>query len=259
MPELSTKRGASVSAPGAVGTDTLLARIIHLVQEAQGSKAPVQKLVDRTVERCVPTIMGIAVLAFVLWLLLDADSGFTHGLLALVTVLIIACPCALGLATPTAIMVGIGKGAERGILIKDAESLETARKVDAVVLDKTGTVTEGHPQVQHLLWADPEAQRHATSILLGLELRSEHPLAEALAAHLADKATPAGIEAFESVTGQGVRGTCGPATYCAGKPPPHRGPTPAPRPEQGCQRLGGRVRRPSLVCRRGRACWPWPG
>ena len=201
---------------GRVGTDTLLARIIHLVQEAQGSKAPVQKLVDRVAAVFVPTIMGIAVLAFVLWLLLDADSGFTHGLLALVTVLIIACPCALGLATPTAIMVGIGKGAERGILIKDAESLETARKVDAVVLDKTGTVTEGHPQVQHLLWADPEAQRHATSILLGLELRSEHPLAEALAAHLADKATPAGIEAFESVTGQGVRGTCGPATYCAG-------------------------------------------
>ena len=110
---------------------------------------------------------------------MDPSDGFTHGLLALVTVLIIACPCALGLATPTAIMVGIGKGAERGILIKDAESLETAKKVNAVVLDKTGTVTEGHPAVQHILWTDGEARQYAP-VLSALERKSEHPLAEAI-------------------------------------------------------------------------------
>ena len=162
-----------------VGTDTLLAKVIHLVQDAQGSKAPVQKLVDRVAAVFVPTIMGIALLSFILWMALDPTEGFTHGLLALVTVLIIACPCALGLATPTAIMVGIGKGAERGILIKDAESLETAKKVNAVVLDKTGTVTEGHPTVQHILWLSEEA-RQFSPILPALEKMSEHPLAEAI-------------------------------------------------------------------------------
>ena len=117
-----------------VGTDTLLAKIIHMVQDAQGSKAPVQQLVDKIAGIFVPTIIGIAVLAFIVWMMLDGTGGFTHGLLAFVTVVIIACPCALGLATPTAIMVGIGKGAERGILIKDAESLEIAKKVNTVVL-----------------------------------------------------------------------------------------------------------------------------
>lgn len=111
-----------------VGTDTLLAKIIHMVQDAQGSKAPVQQLVDKIAGIFVPTIIGIAVLAFIVWMMLDGTGGFTHGLLAFVTVVIIACPCALGLATPTAIMVGIGKGAERGILIKDAESLEIAKR-----------------------------------------------------------------------------------------------------------------------------------
>ena len=149
------------------------------MQDAQGSKAPVQKLVDRVAAVFVPTIMGIALLSFILWMALDPTEGFTHGLLALVTVLIIACPCALGLATPTAIMVGIGKGAERGILIKDAESLETAKKVNAVVLDKTGTVTEGHPTVQHILWLSEEA-RQFSPILPALEKMSEHPLAEAI-------------------------------------------------------------------------------
>ena len=120
-----------------VGTDTLLAKIIHLVQDAQGSKAPVQKLVDKVAAVFVPVIMGIALLSFILWMVLDPSDGFTHGLLALVTVLIIACPCALGLATPTAIMVGIGKGAERGILIKDAESLETAKEPSGASSSRT--------------------------------------------------------------------------------------------------------------------------
>ena len=221
-----------------VGTDTLLAKIIHLVQDAQGSKAPVQKLVDRVAAVFVPTIMGIALLSFILWIVLAPAEGFTHGLLALVTVLIIACPCALGLATPTAIMVGIGKGAERGILIKDAESLETARKVNAVVLDKTGTVTEGHPAVQHILWLNEEA-RQSAPVLLALERQSEHPLAEAIlgneelrmkneefAAFNKHSSFPheAGIlhssfkkvDEFESVTGQGVKGIYKGIPYYAG-------------------------------------------
>lgn len=151
------------------------------MQEAQGSKAPVQQLVDKIAGIFVPVIIGIAVLSFILWMLLDGESGFTHGLLALVTVLIIACPCALGLATPTAIMVGIGKGAERGILIKDAESLEVAKKIDTVVLDKTGTVTEGRPVVSDILWTmQPE---DAENIFYSLEKLSEHPLAEAVVRH----------------------------------------------------------------------------
>ena len=228
-----------------VGTDTLLAKIIHLVQDAQGSKAPVQKLVDKVAAVFVPTIMGIALLSFILWIVLAPAEGFTHGLLALVTVLIIACPCALGLATPTAIMVGIGKGAERGILIKDAESLETARKVNAVVLDKTGTVTEGHPAVQHILWLNEEA-RQSAPVLLALERQSEHPLAEAIlgneelrmkneerrmkneefAAFNEHSSFPreAGIlhssfkkvDEFESVTGQGVKGIYKGIPYYAG-------------------------------------------
>ena len=200
-----------------VGTDTLLAKIIHLVQDAQGSKAPIQKLVDKVAAVFVPTIMGIALLSFILWILLAPTEGFSHGLLALVTVLIIACPCALGLATPTAIMVGIGKGAERGILIKDAESLETAKMVNAVVLDKTGTVTEGHPAVQHILWTDEKAKTSA-SILLALEKQSEHPLAEAILLNeeLRMNNEELRVDGFESLTGQGVKGYYNNMCYYAG-------------------------------------------
>src|SRR5690606_9255522 len=127
-------------------------QIIKTVQEAQGSKAPVQQLVDKIAGIFVPVVMGIALLTSVMWMALGGGSGVVHGLLAAITVLVIACPCALGLATPTAIMVGVGKGAENGILIKDAESLELAKKIDAVVLDKTGTITEGRPQVTGIQW-----------------------------------------------------------------------------------------------------------
>ena len=196
-----------------VGTDTLLAKIIHMVQDAQGSKAPVQQLVDKIAGIFVPVIIGIAVLSFIAWMLLDGQSGFTHGLLALVTVLIIACPCALGLATPTAIMVGIGKGAERGILIKDAESLETAKKIDTVVLDKTGTVTEGKPVVGDLIWETQTAE--TGSIFYSLEKLSEHPLAEAVVRHLQD-ARSVSIDNFESITGRGVKGESNGKAYYAG-------------------------------------------
>lgn len=185
-----------------VGSDTMLAQIIRMVQDAQGSKAPVQKLVDRIASVFVPAIIAVGVLSLALWLVLDPGDGFTHGLLALVTVLIIACPCALGLATPTAITVGIGRAAENGILVKDAESLETARKVDIVVLDKTGTVTAGRPVVTDEVWM---GDREAAAVLVELEKLSEHPLAEAIVAHFADlEAAP--IEDFQSITGKGVSG-----------------------------------------------------
>ena len=206
-----------------VGTDTLLAKIIHMVQDAQGSKAPVQQLVDKIAGIFVPTIIGIAVLAFIAWMLLDGTGGFTHGLLAFVTVVIIACPCALGLATPTAIMVGIGKGAERGILIKDAESLEIAKKIDTVVLDKTGTVTEGKPVVSKLIWntqammpgTDATTDNALPDIFYSLEKLSEHPLAEAVVNHLKESAS-IDIQDFESITGKGVKGRAQGQTYLAG-------------------------------------------
>ena len=206
-----------------IGTDTLLAKIIHMVQDAQGSKAPVQQLVDKIAGIFVPTIIGIAVLAFIAWMLLDGTGGFTHGLLAFVTVVIIACPCALGLATPTAIMVGIGKGAERGILIKDAESLEIAKKIDTVVLDKTGTVTEGKPVVSKLIWntqamtpgTGATAGNALSDIFYSLEKLSEHPLAEAVVNHLKESAS-IDIQDFESITGKGVKGRAQGRTYLAG-------------------------------------------
>ena len=195
-----------------VGAETLLARIIQLVQDAQGSRAPVQRLVDRVAAIFVPTIMAIALLAFLIWWAFDPVEGFSRGLLALVTVLIIACPCALGLATPTAIMVGIGKGAEMGILIKDAESLEIARRIDTVVLDKTGTITEGRPRVTGSLWAD--SAEEARIALGSLERLSEHPLAEAIVNELAIEPQP--VERFESLPGEGVRGEVAGVAYWAG-------------------------------------------
>ena len=200
-------------------TGTLLSKIIAMVQDAQGSKAPVQKLVDRIAAVFVPAIMAIALLSFILWMLLDPVDGFTHGLLAMVTVLIIACPCALGLATPTAIMVGIGKGAERGILIKDAESLEVARKVDTVVLDKTGTLTEGKPRVTDFLWAGDmaadDSRQAMEDILYSLEKTSGHPLAEAMVKYL-HGSREVELSGFESITGAGVRGYAGGRMYLAG-------------------------------------------
>lgn len=195
-----------------VGSETVLAHIIRMVQDAQGSKAPVQQLVDRIAAIFVPTILSIAVLSFLVWIWLDNANGFTHGLLAAVTVTIIACPCALGLATPTAIMVGIGKGAENGILIKDAESLETARKVNAIVLDKTGTLTEGRPTVTDI--SDPLLQSPLGDVLFTLESASEHPLAQAIVQYQTRQILP--MEEFESLTGLGVRGKINGTYYYAG-------------------------------------------
>jgi len=188
-----------------VGADTILAQIIKMVQEAQGSKAPVQRLVDKIAGIFVPVVIGIAILTFITWMTLGGDNAFTHALLTAITVLVIACPCALGLATPTAIMVGVGKGAENNILIKDAESLETAHKVDTIILDKTGTITEGKPAVTDLVIVDEPGTEELKSIILSMERQSEHPLAEAVVKYLSEKSiAPVFITNFTSVTGKGV-------------------------------------------------------
>jgi copper-(or silver)-translocating P-type ATPase len=192
-----------------VNGDTLLSGIIRMVRDAQGSKAPIQKTVDRIAAVFVPVIICIAVLTFLIWLIC---GEFTLGLLAMVTVLVIACPCSLGLATPTAIIAGIGNGASKGILIKDAQSLQIARKIDTVVMDKTGTLTEGKPSVVESVW-DPLITREDDSrrlnlkdVLYSLEHLSEHPLAVAVCASLRG-CEDLPVEDFEAILGKGIAGT----------------------------------------------------
>lgn len=196
-----------------IGKDTMLANIIKMVQDAQGSKAPVQKLVDKIAAVFVPVVIGIAIVTAIIWMIFGGDSALSHALLAFVTVLVIACPCALGLATPTAIMVGVGKGAENGILIKDAESLELSKKVNAVVLDKTGTITEGKPEVTDEFWSDESLK----SILLSLERHSEHPLADAIVQYYKNE-SQVNVANFKSITGKGLQGDVDGKTYYAGNP-----------------------------------------
>lgn len=200
-----------------VGGDTVLAQIIKMVQEAQGSRAPVQKLVDKIAGIFVPVVIIIAILSLISWMILGGENGFTQGLLAFVTVLVIACPCALGLATPTAIMAGVGKGAENGILIKDAESLELSKKLNAIILDKTGTITEGRPVVTNVYWTNDDAYTKSINetILASLEKTSEHPLADAIVKEM--KATQfLPVTQFESITGSGAKGSIGGQYYYAG-------------------------------------------
>ena len=194
-----------------VGKQTYLSQIISRVQQAQGSKAPVQKLVDRIAGVFVPFVLGIAVLSMVVWMVVGGQEMITQAILAAVAVLVIACPCALGLATPTAIMVGIGKGAEHQILIKDAQSLELAHKVDTVVLDKTGTLTQGRPALTDEKWfldGLEKEQSSVAAIIWAIEHQSEHPLSEAFLAYYQsdynsseDKIV---LTRFESMTGKGV-------------------------------------------------------
>lgn len=200
-----------------VGSNTFLAHIIKMVQEAQGSKAPIQRLVDKIAGIFVPVVIGISLFTFSVWMLLGNENVFTHALLASITVLVIACPCVLGLATPTAIMVGIGKGAEHNILIKDAESLELGHKVNAVILDKTGTITEGRPVVTDFHWATEEGNHYYRDILYALEYRSEHPLAEAVLENLKnEKRSLVTTDNFESITGRGVTAQVNGKNYFVG-------------------------------------------
>ncbi len=200
------------------GGETMLAHIIKLVQEAQGSKAPVQKLVDKIAGIFVPVVLGIAILTLVAWLVLGGEAYLTEALLSMISVLVIACPCALGLATPTAIMVGVGRGAENGILIKDAESLERAHQTNAVILDKTGTITAGKPAVTDVIWADGITGQDALEqIFYSMEAQSEHPIAQAIYSFYKD----AGVKTvepnyFNSLTGLGIEAQFEGTRYLAG-------------------------------------------
>lgn len=190
-----------------VGADTLLARIVQMVNEAGRSRAPIQKMADRVSVWFVPAVIGIAVVAFAVWALFGPSPALAHALVAAVSVLIIACPCALGLATPISIMVGVGRGAQEGILIKDAEALELMEKVDTLVVDKTGTLTEGKPTVQKVIAATGFDEAEVLLLAASLDALSEHPLAVAIVDHAKQQnLTLSTITDFESITGEGVRG-----------------------------------------------------
>ncbi len=204
-----------------VGGDTVLSAIIRMVRDAQGSKAPIQHLVDKIAAVFVPVIIGISILTLLAWIFLAPEDGVTLGLLAMVAVLVIACPCSLGLATPTAIIAGIGKAASQGILIKDAESLQVASRVDAIVMDKTGTLTEGKPSVVESVW-DPSlaleadgVARDLRDVLFSLEKQSDHPLAESVCASLRG-CSQLPVKDFEALLGRGICGTVEGTRYYVG-------------------------------------------
>ncbi len=202
------QHGAFAMRAERVGTDTLLSQIVNLVNQAGRSRAPIQKLADQVSGWFVPAVIGIAVLAFIVWAAFGPTPGLANGLVAAVSVLIIACPCALGLATPISIMVGVGRGARDGVLVKDAEGLELMEKVDTLVVDKTGTLTEGKPQVQQIVAAEGFARADVLVLAAALEKMSEHPLAQAILGHLISQSLPVlPVQGFSSVTGKGVRGT----------------------------------------------------
>ena len=200
--------GALVIRADKVGRDTMLSRIVQMVAEAQRSRAPIQRMADQVAGWFVPAVIGVAILAFAIWSIWGPEPRFTHGLIAAVSVLIIACPCALGLATPMSIMVGVGRGAGLGVLIKNAEALEHMEKVDTLVVDKTGTLTEGKPAVTRIIAAEGFEESDLLRIAAGVERASEHPLALAIV----DAATGRNIEIppvsdFDSPTGKGALGT----------------------------------------------------
>jgi len=202
-----------------IGRDTALAQIIRLVEEAQGSKAPIQRLADRVASVFVPVVISIALVTFAIWYIFGPEPAFTRALMNFIAVLIIACPCALGLATPTALMVGTGKGAERGILIRDAEALEMAQKIEVVVLDKTGTITKGTPEVVDIVVVDELSHKKLMEIAATAESVSEHPLAKAVV----EKARLMGIsigqpDEFEAIPGGGIRAKVGVYEVLIGNP-----------------------------------------
>ena len=190
-----------------VGAETALAQIIRLVEEAQGSKAPIQRFADRVAAVFVPVVFGIAVLTFIIWYFAVPNPSFSQALLSFVSVLIISCPCAMGLATPTAVMVGTGLGAEHGILIKGGETLEKVHQVTTVIFDKTGTLTRGAPQVTDILAVAGEAEAEVLRLAASLETRSEHPLARAILDKYRESGLePLAVDGFEALSGMGARG-----------------------------------------------------
>jgi Cu2+-exporting ATPase/Cu+-exporting ATPase len=205
-----------------VGSETMLARIIAMVEEAQGSRAPIQALADRISAVFVPTVLAIAFASLAAWLLIGSrflgfPQALSNGLVCFVGVLVIACPCALGLATPTAIIVGVGKGAKEGILIKDAATLEKLHAVDTVVVDKTGTLTKGKPELVSVRRLGGIEESEIVSILASLEKGSEHPIAHAITAHAVQNGVPLlEVGGFEAIKGRGLKGMIGGSTYYAG-------------------------------------------
>jgi Cu+-exporting ATPase len=199
--------GAFVMRADKVGADTLLSQIVHMVAEAQRSRAPIQRLADRVSAWFVPAVIAVAVLAFVAWMAFGPEPRFSHALLAAVAVLIIACPCALGLATPMSIMVGVGRGARAGVLIKNAEALERFEKVDTLVIDKTGTLTEGKPALTRIVAAEGYDETELLRAAASLERHSEHPLADAIVRAARERGVRlAEATDFDSPVGQGVIG-----------------------------------------------------
>ena len=193
-----------------VGKDTMLAQIIRLVEEAQGSKAPIQRLADIIASYFVPIVIGIALVTFIIWYFVGPSPAFTFALLNFIAVLIIACPCALGLATPTAIMVGTGKGAENGILIRSAEALERAHRINTVLLDKTGTLTQGKPLVTEIIATEFFSEEDVLRLAASAERRSEHPLAEAIVRAASDrKLKLQSVTGFRAIPGKGVEASVG--------------------------------------------------
>ena len=191
-----------------VGRDTMLAQIVQMVAAAQRSRAPIQRLADQVAGWFVPTVIAVAVLAFAAWSMFGPEPRFTFGLVAAVSVLIIACPCALGLATPMSIMVGVGRGAQLGVLIKNAEALERLERVDTLVVDKTGTLTEGKPKVVAVVPAQGISESEVLRLAASVEKASEHPLARAIVDAAAErKIGLADVTDFDSPTGKGALGT----------------------------------------------------
>ena len=199
-----------------VGSETVLAQIIRLIEEAQGSKAPIQNVADSISARFVPTVIGVAMLTFFVWYIL-LGSTLSFAVMALISVIVIACPCALGLATPTALMVGMGRGAEQGILIKGGEALEAASTVSTVIFDKTGTLTKGKPEVTDVISCGAVDEDEVLAISAGLEKLSEHPLAEAICSYAQEKRIdPKETHGFRAIPGHGVQGGIGGTTYFLG-------------------------------------------
>jgi Cu+-exporting ATPase len=202
--------GALVMRADKVGSDTMLSRIVAMVAEAQRSRAPIQRMADTVAGYFVPAVIAVAVLAFIAWAAWGPSPALSYGLIAAVSVLIIACPCALGLATPMSIMVGVGKGASAGVLIKNAEALERMEKVDTLVVDKTGTLTEGKPKVVAVVPAPGLTEAEVLPLAASLERSSEHPLAAAVVVAAKERGVAYGEPSdFASVTGKGVTGTVG--------------------------------------------------
>lgn len=213
--------GATISQSGTleikatkVGSDTFLANIIKLVKEAQGSRPPIQSLVDKVASYFVPTVIGLAILTFIIWLIFDPEPSFLRALVSMINVLVIACPCALGLATPTSLMAGIGRGAELGILIKDAEALEVANQASAVIFDKTGTLTKGKPEVLDFFISEGQDQTQIWQYVAAVEEKSNHPLAGALVSYAKSQLSTQSnqtnlktweVSGFKDLPGKGVK------------------------------------------------------